>query len=64
MSDNCTDTSVFLDYRFTQREIRVLAKFLRKNQGQIPDELLDFAAKIERVIYDSMSIDEAEAFYS
>ena len=55
---------IFFDYHFTERELRGLACFLRKNQEQIPDELLDFAAKVERVMYNSMSIDEAEAFYS
>ena len=57
-------TPIYLDYHFNEREIRVLARFLRKNQEHIPDELLDFATKIERVMYNSMSIDEAEAFYS
>lgn len=55
---------VSLDYHFTERELRGLACFLRKNQERLPDELLDFAAKVERVMYNSMSIDEAEAFYS
>ena len=58
------ETPVFFDYQFTEREVRVLARFLRKNQEHIPNELLDFSAKIERVMYNSMSIDEAEAFYS
>ena len=54
----------FFEYRFTERETKSLARFLRKNQEQIPDELLDFSAGVERVMYNSMSIDEAEAFYS
>ncbi|MBR1405115.1 MAG: hypothetical protein IJ558_13190 [Treponema sp.] len=53
-----------LDYHFTEREIKILAKFFRNHQEEIPDGLLDFSMKIERVIYNSMSIDEAEAFYS
>lgn len=66
MTDNSVlkENPVFFDYHFTEREVRVLARFLRKNQEQIPDELLDFSARVERVMYNSMSIDEAEAFYS
>lgn len=60
-SDNSLIT---LDYHFTESEIKMLARLLRKNQERLPDELLNFASKIERVIYNSMSIDEAEAFYS
>jgi len=53
-----------LDYRFSEQEIRLLARFFRKNQEQIPDGLLDFSTKIERAIYNSLSIAEAQAFYS
>ena len=56
--------SFSLDYHFTEREIKILAKFFRSHQESIPDGLLDFSTKIERVIYNSMSIGEAEAFYS
>ncbi|MBQ0052755.1 MAG: hypothetical protein KBT11_11950 [Treponema sp.] len=57
-------SSSFLDYGFSEREVRILAKFFRNHQEQIPDGLLDFAMKIERAIYNSMSIEEAEAFFS
>ena len=53
-----------MDYHFSEREIRQLARFLRNNQESLPDELINFATKIERAIYNSMTIDEAEAFYS
>lgn len=53
-----------LDYRFSEREIKLLARFFRSNQEHIPDGLLDFSMRVERAIYSSMSIDEAEAFYS
>lgn len=56
--------SMSLDYHFNENEIRLLARFLRNNQEQIPDGLLDFSTKIERAIYNSMSIAEAQAFYS
>ncbi|MBQ9281056.1 MAG: hypothetical protein IJ207_02530 [Treponema sp.] len=57
-------TEFSLSYNFTEREIRNLAKFLRNNQESLPDALIPFATKVERAVYDSMSIDEAEAFYS
>ena len=56
--------SISLDYHFNENEIKLLARFFRKNQEQLPDGLIDFATKIERVIYNSMSIDEAQSFYS
>ncbi len=52
-----------LDYHFTCREVRILARFLRNNQALLPDGLEDFAQAVEAAVYDSMSVDEAEAFY-
>ncbi|MDE5614222.1 MAG: hypothetical protein K2M90_04640 [Treponemataceae bacterium] len=52
-----------LDYHFTRREIRILARFLRNNQALLPDGLEDFAQAVEAAVYDAMSVDEAEAFY-
>ena len=53
-----------LDYHFTEREIKILARFFRRYQDSIPDGLIDFSVQIERTVYNSMSIEEAEAFYS
>ncbi|MCR4822242.1 MAG: hypothetical protein K5873_05165 [Treponema sp.] len=53
-----------MDYHFNEEEIRLLALLFRKNQNMLPDGIIDFASKIERTIYNSMSIDEAAAFYS
>lgn len=63
-SESLEVKSLSLDYHFNEREIRNLARFFRNNQEQLPDALLTFASKIERAIYNSMSIGEAEAFYS
>ena len=46
------------------QEIRVLAHFFREQQANIPDGLEEFAMAVEKAIYNSMSIDEAQAFYS
>ena len=53
-----------LDYHFSPQEIRVLAHFFREQQANIPDGLEEFAMAVEKAIYNSMSIDEAQAFYS
>lgn len=53
-----------LDYHFTESEIRLLAKFFRKHQSELPDGLIDFSDKIERSVYNTMSIEEAEVFFS
>lgn len=58
------ESPLALDYHFSEREVRNLARFFREHQEQLPDALLGFATRIERAIYNSMSIDEAEAFYS
>lgn len=55
---------VSLDYHFTEREIRLLAKFFRNHQSELPDGLVDFSDKIERTVYNTMSIGEAEVFFS
>jgi hypothetical protein len=59
-----SDKSLSLDYHFSSDEIRVLARFFRNNQRNIPAGLEEFAAVVEKVIYNNMSIYEAEKFYS
>ncbi|MBQ6779716.1 MAG: hypothetical protein IJP62_00635 [Treponema sp.] len=53
-----------LTYTFSKQELRILARFIRLHQEQIPEGLEDFAGAVEKAMYDSMSIDEAEVFYS
>lgn len=53
-----------LDYHFMPRELSSIARLLRKMATDIPDELADFYSAVERAVYDSLSIDEAEQFYS
>ena len=53
-----------LTYQFTKRELRILARFIRQYQERIPEGLEDFAAAVEKAIYNSMSIDEVESFYT
>ncbi len=53
-----------LDYHFNAREIKTLARLFRDHQEQIPEVLKDFADEIERSIYSTMTITEAENFYA
>ncbi len=62
--DSNKEKDISLSYTFNEREIKVLARLFRKNQAELPLELEDFAFKIEQIIYNSMSIEEVETFYS
>lgn len=58
------ENSGSFEYNFSGREIKLLARFLRKNQPQIPAGLENFSRKVELYIYSLMSIDEVEKFFS
>lgn len=62
--DNSKAADVSLDYHFNERQIKQMAHFFRKHQSEIPDALIDFSMKIERMVYSTMSIEEAEVFFS
>lgn len=64
VTEATADSELSLDYHFNEGELKILASFFRRYQEQIPDVLNNFATQIERKIYSSMSIEEAEAFYS
>jgi hypothetical protein len=51
-------------YTFSPRETALLARFLRSRQDEVPDGLADFLKAVEDVVYNSMSIEEAEKFYT
>jgi len=53
-----------LTYCFTPQETEMLAHFLRKHEDEIPVELAIFSKTVEDTVYNSMSIEEAEKFYS
>jgi len=50
-------------YHFTDKELKNLAFFFRKNDSLVPTELDNFKDAVENYIYNSMSIDEAEVFF-
>lgn len=55
---------VSLDYHFNEREVMEMARFLRSMESDIPDALTDFYTVLQRKVYDSLSLGEAEHFYS
>ena len=61
---NQSDLKDGVDYHFTEEEIKSLAKFIRRNQDSLPDELSSFRNLVESRIYNSMSIQEVKRFYS
>lgn len=63
-TNSTSEPALSLDYSFNEREIKILARFFRQNQGKLPEGLEDFARQIELLIYQKMSIDEVEKFYS
>lgn len=53
-----------LDYSFTKREVFLLAKFLRKNEEQLPLGLETLYKTLEDSVYNSLSISEIRKFFS
>lgn len=53
-----------LNYSFSPKELVTLARIFRTHQDKIPEELIDFSLAIEREIYNNLSIEEAQIFYS
>ena len=53
-----------LDYSFTRNELFQLAKYLRKKQEELPDGLELFYKTLEDSIYNCMSLQEVQRFYS
>lgn len=53
-----------LSYNFTSKEIALLAKFLRKNEKDLPEGLEHFSKALEDSVYNCLSIEEVKNFYS
>ena len=51
-------------YDFKPRETALIARFLRSHAAEVPDGLSDFVQTVEKTVYNSMSLEEAERFYS
>ncbi|MBQ3669848.1 MAG: hypothetical protein II921_00025 [Treponema sp.] len=58
------ESDLSLSYNFTPEEIKLLAKFFRRNQESLPDGLFAFLSAIERTIYNALPMKEVATFYS
>lgn len=50
-------------YTFSEDELKSLIRFLRERQNDLPQELYLLYSVLEKKIYDSMSVEEAEEFF-
>ncbi len=57
------ETRSKFDYNFSEDEIKLLARFFRKNQFDIPSGLEKFSREIELFLYNSSSIEEVENLF-
>lgn len=62
---NCKEPAQFkLTYNFTSDEIKILSKFLRAKENELPRGLENLTKALEESIYDCLSLDEIKDFYS
>ncbi len=50
-------------YQFSLDEIRTLIRFLRRHEEHLDPALENFMGAVEKYIYNTMTIDEAETFF-
>lgn len=53
-----------VDYSFDIREIKLLAKFFRDHETELPEGLENFTKLLEDSLYSCLSLDEVRKFYS
>lgn len=53
-----------LTYNFTSDEIKILLKFLRSKENELPDGLEGIIKALEESIYKCLSLDEIKDFFS
>jgi hypothetical protein len=58
-----TGSEIF-DYRFSSAEAKALILFIRRNERYLDPELEKLVSELEKFLYDHMSIEEAEKFFS
>ena len=65
MTDDVTKpASLSFSYEFSSDETALIAHFFRAHEESIPSGLEKFMHAVERAVYDSISIGDAERFYS
>lgn len=58
------DESAGFNYDFSEKELRSLMLFLRRYQQLMPETLENFIQALEKHFYETMSIGEAEEFFT
>lgn len=53
-----------LTYNFTPEEIRILSKFLRSKEAELPKGLGNFTRALENSVYECLSLEEIKEFFS
>ena len=65
MTDDVTKpASLSFSYDFSPNETALIAHFFRDHEESVPAGLEKFAHAVEKAVYDSISIGDAERFYS
>ncbi len=52
------------NYRFSAAEVKALILFIRRNERYLDPQLEKLVSELEQFLYDHMSIEEAENFFS
>lgn len=63
MTENDSE-SFKLTYSFTAKEIGLLARFLRTKETELPRGLEKFSKTLEDSVYDCLTLEEVQKFYS
>jgi hypothetical protein len=53
-----------LDYRFSAAEVKAFLLFVRRNEKYLDPQLEKLVSDLERFLYDHMTVEEAENFFS
>ena len=56
--------SLSFSYEFSPNETALIAHFFRDHEESIPSGLKKFVHAVEKAVYDSIPIGDAEKFYS
>lgn len=51
------------EYSFSDLQVRALAKYVRKHEDMLDPCLDDFRTFLENILYNRMTIEEAERFF-
>ena len=64
IEQSLNDSDENFNYSFNIREIKLLAKFFRDHETELPEGLENFARMLEDSLYNCLSLYEVRKFYS